>query len=32
VLPGTSHVSIVERADWLVSMVNEFLDALVKNQ
>ncbi|MGH3086873.1 MAG: alpha/beta fold hydrolase [Rubrobacteraceae bacterium] len=27
VLPGTSHVSLVERADWLVSMITEFLDA-----
>jgi pimeloyl-ACP methyl ester carboxylesterase len=26
VLPGTSHVTLVERADWLVSMVSEFLD------
>jgi pimeloyl-ACP methyl ester carboxylesterase len=31
ILPGTSHVSIVDRADWLVSMVNSFLDAPVKN-
>jgi pimeloyl-ACP methyl ester carboxylesterase len=31
VLPGTSHVSLVDRVDWLVSMVNEFLDAPVKN-
>ncbi|MCE7982482.1 MAG: alpha/beta hydrolase [Caldilinea sp. CFX5] len=27
ILPGTSHVSIVQRADWLVPMVNAFLDA-----
>ena len=27
VLPGTTHVTIVDRADWLVSMVAEFLDA-----
>jgi pimeloyl-ACP methyl ester carboxylesterase len=27
VLPGTSHVSLVERAEWLVSMIGEFLDA-----
>ena len=26
VLPGTTHVSLVERADWLVSMIGEFLD------
>ena len=30
VLPGTSHVSIVDRADWLVSMIDAFLDAPVK--
>ena len=27
ILPGTTHVTLVERADWLVSMVAEFLDA-----
>jgi pimeloyl-ACP methyl ester carboxylesterase len=32
ILPGTSHVSIADRADWLVSMINEFLDAPVKRQ
>ena len=32
ILPGTSHVSIVDRADWIVSMVNEFLDAPIKDQ
>lgn len=26
VLPGTSHVTLVDRADWLVSMITEFLD------
>ena len=26
VLPGTSHVGIKDRADWLVSMITEFLD------
>jgi pimeloyl-ACP methyl ester carboxylesterase len=31
VLPGTSHVTIVDRADWLVSMINSFLDAPIKN-
>ncbi|HET6823991.1 MAG TPA: alpha/beta hydrolase [Anaerolineales bacterium] len=31
ILPGTSHVSIVDRADWIVPMVNEFLDAPVKD-
>jgi pimeloyl-ACP methyl ester carboxylesterase len=32
ILPGTSHVSIADRADWLVSMIDEFLDAPVKDQ
>jgi pimeloyl-ACP methyl ester carboxylesterase len=32
ILPGTSHVSIVDRADWLVSMINSFLDTPVKDQ
>lgn len=27
VLPGTTHVTLVERADWLVSMIEAFLDA-----
>jgi pimeloyl-ACP methyl ester carboxylesterase len=27
VLPGTSHVGIKDRADWLVSMITEFLSA-----
>jgi len=26
VLPGTTHVMLVERAAWLTSMVTEFLD------
>src|SRR5918998_6478877 len=26
ILPGTTHVTLVERADWLVSMIDEFLD------
>jgi pimeloyl-ACP methyl ester carboxylesterase len=26
VLPGTTHVTLVHRADWLVSMIGEFLD------
>ena len=29
VLPGTNHVTLVQRADWLASMVGEFLDAEV---
>jgi pimeloyl-ACP methyl ester carboxylesterase len=32
VLPGTSHVTLVDRADWLVSMIDEFLDAPIKNE
>jgi pimeloyl-ACP methyl ester carboxylesterase len=27
VLPGTTHVTILGRADWLTSMITEFLDA-----
>ena len=27
VLPGTTHATLVERADWLVSMITAFLDA-----
>jgi len=27
VLPGTTHITLVQRADWLSSMVGEFLDA-----
>jgi pimeloyl-ACP methyl ester carboxylesterase len=27
ILPGTTHVTLVDRADWLVSMITEFLDA-----
>ncbi|KKG09870.1 alpha/beta hydrolase [Methanosarcina sp. 2.H.T.1A.6] len=27
VLPGTTHVTLVERADWLLSMITEFLDS-----
>src|SRR5262249_9773834 len=26
VLPGTTHLTVVERADWLVSMISAFLD------
>jgi pimeloyl-ACP methyl ester carboxylesterase len=29
ILPGTTHVTLVERADWLVSMIPPFLDAQV---
>jgi hypothetical protein len=32
VLPGTSHVTLVDRADWLVSMIDEFLDTPIKNE
>ena len=27
VLPGTTHVTLIDRVDWLLSMVGEFLDA-----
>lgn len=27
VIPGTTHVTLMDRADWLVPMVEEFLDA-----
>ncbi len=27
VLPGTTHVGLIDRADWLLSMIGEFLDA-----
>ena len=27
VLPGTTHVTLVDRGDWLVSMIEDFLDA-----
>ena len=26
VLPGTTHVTLVDRAQWLVSMITQFLD------
>jgi hypothetical protein len=29
VLPGTTHVTLVNRADWLASMITGFLDAPV---
>jgi pimeloyl-ACP methyl ester carboxylesterase len=32
ILPGTSHVGMVDRADWLVPMINEFLDAPIKDE
>ncbi len=27
ILPGTSHVSLISRVDWVVSMIDEFLSA-----
>lgn len=27
VLPGTTHVTLVDRSDWLISMITEFIDA-----
>jgi pimeloyl-ACP methyl ester carboxylesterase len=32
VLPGTTHVTLVQKADWLASMVGEFLEAEVSPQ
>ena len=29
ILPGTTHVGLIGRADWLVPMIAEFLDAPV---
>jgi hypothetical protein len=29
VLPGTTHVTLITRTDWLLSMIPEFLDAAV---
>jgi pimeloyl-ACP methyl ester carboxylesterase len=29
ILPGTTHVTLVDRAEWLVSMIEAFLDALL---
>lgn len=29
VLPGTTHITLVNRANWLVSMITQFLDAPV---
>jgi pimeloyl-ACP methyl ester carboxylesterase len=31
VLPGTAHVTLIDRADWLTPMVTEFLDAPMLN-
>jgi pimeloyl-ACP methyl ester carboxylesterase len=31
VLPGTTHVTLIDRADWLTPMVTEFLDAPMLN-
>jgi pimeloyl-ACP methyl ester carboxylesterase len=31
VLPGTTHLSVVERRDWLVSMITEFLDSPISS-
>lgn len=27
ILPGTTHVTLVDRADWLISMITQFLDS-----
>ena len=31
ILPGTTHVALVDRAEWLVSMVTRFLDTTANN-
>jgi len=31
VLPGTTHIGVIERSDWLLSMIPPFLDAPVDN-
>jgi len=30
VLPGTTHVTVVDRTDWLLSMITPFIDAPAK--
>jgi pimeloyl-ACP methyl ester carboxylesterase len=32
VLPGTDHMTIVNRSDWLVPMIEAFLDAPISKQ
>jgi len=32
ILPGTDHMTLVERADWLVSMTETFLDTPIPNK
>jgi pimeloyl-ACP methyl ester carboxylesterase len=32
ILPGTDHMTIVNRSDWLIPMIGTFLDAPVPNQ
>ncbi len=32
ILPGTTHVTLVNRADWLVSMITEFLNTPVPGE
>ena len=32
VLPGTDHMTLVKRADWLVLMIEAFLDAPMPNK
>jgi hypothetical protein len=26
ILPGTTHITLVERADWLITMITQFID------
>jgi hypothetical protein len=30
VLAGTTHITLVHRTDWLLSMITEFLDATLR--
>jgi pimeloyl-ACP methyl ester carboxylesterase len=30
ILPGTTHIGMIQRADWLVPMINDFLDSDLK--
>ena len=32
ILPGTTHISILFRVDWLESMITEFLDEPMQEQ
>ncbi len=32
VLPGTTHITLVNRTDWLVPMINEFLETPINEE